>query len=616
MHKVVKAGLGTAVAFGLVVTGALTGVSTATATPTAPATAPTDRAELVELIPGLSAPVSYVLSSDYTKMYTLEKNWAPGSIVDLATRTVIGTFPTIPGFDSVSASDDATVASGDLYVAATFEGYAIVNLATGVRTEFPVWLPGGERVLHYSITAAGAVTAISSAGNFLTFEGSTASSSTQIAPDPLGTSPVTIYKSGVTSDGSRFFIVSDDVDPETGYNVTTTIIGDAHTGEILHTVLPSVDSVFSGEQFDVTGEALWGTYGSATAPETVFVGVDIATGAFSAPVPTLSGMSQLWLADAAHNSVIILDDWLHVGQSTTNSDVFGTRKLLTADLPTQIPGSRDVVFLDDERNVAGIVTGQEIVDPVDVPVAKLGDTVTFSSTAEGLAIEADDEWLEADSPRGSIWQSSSNGTDWADIAGSTGTTLDVTVTAENANTQYRRHFADGFWGGADSAPARAIGQPPAITRADDLPQATVGTTYPDEVITATGQADLVWSVGSPDTRAVAQGLPAGLTLDPATGTIGGTPTALGEHEFTITVQDAFGTDSKAFRLNVVADKVDPEKPDPEKPEPVKPKPGTKTPGLANTGADSALPALGVTALLVAAGAAALALARRKRSVRS
>jgi hypothetical protein len=80
-----------------------------------------------------------------------------------------------------------------------------------------------------------------------------------------------------------------------------------------------------------------------------------------------------------------------------------------------------------------------------------------------------------------------------------------------------------------------------------LPTATVDVPY-IEIITTNnyGTAPYAFSLASGS-------LPAGLTLDPGTGTISGTPTAAGLCNFSITVKDATGTKaSRAYTLTVNA----------------------------------------------------------------
>jgi hypothetical protein len=78
-----------------------------------------------------------------------------------------------------------------------------------------------------------------------------------------------------------------------------------------------------------------------------------------------------------------------------------------------------------------------------------------------------------------------------------------------------------------------------------LPNGTVGVAY-NQIVSATGGA-------SPYTFAVSSGaLPTGLTLDPNTGAIAGTPTAVGSFDFTITATDANGCPGTRLYTVVIA----------------------------------------------------------------
>jgi hypothetical protein len=64
-----------------------------------------------------------------------------------------------------------------------------------------------------------------------------------------------------------------------------------------------------------------------------------------------------------------------------------------------------------------------------------------------------------------------------------------------------------------------------------LPDATAGTAYKQTLAGSGGKPPYTWS---------AQGLPAGLTLDPATGVVQGTPTATGTITVVFTLADSAG----------------------------------------------------------------------------
>jgi uncharacterized repeat protein (TIGR02543 family) len=79
-----------------------------------------------------------------------------------------------------------------------------------------------------------------------------------------------------------------------------------------------------------------------------------------------------------------------------------------------------------------------------------------------------------------------------------------------------------------------------------LPPGVVATAYLQTLSASGGQAPYVWSVTSGS-------LPAGLSLDPATGTISGMPTAAGSSSFTVQARDASqATASRMLTLDIAS----------------------------------------------------------------
>ncbi|MBN3033716.1 MAG: putative Ig domain-containing protein [Candidatus Saganbacteria bacterium] len=86
--------------------------------------------------------------------------------------------------------------------------------------------------------------------------------------------------------------------------------------------------------------------------------------------------------------------------------------------------------------------------------------------------------------------------------------------------------------------------PPAITTTS-LPNGTVGSAYGQTLAASGGTAPYTWSI-------TAGSLPAGLTLNAATGTIGGVPTTAQTANFTVQVTDAAGrTASTTLSLTIL-----------------------------------------------------------------
>jgi len=78
--------------------------------------------------------------------------------------------------------------------------------------------------------------------------------------------------------------------------------------------------------------------------------------------------------------------------------------------------------------------------------------------------------------------------------------------------------------------------PPAITSPTALADGVVDVAYEPVVFAATGTQVLEWSVSAGD-------LPPGMSFDAATATYSGTPTQVGTYDFTIQVENAYGTDT-------------------------------------------------------------------------
>ncbi len=104
----------------------------------------------------------------------------------------------------------------------------------------------------------------------------------------------------------------------------------------------------------------------------------------------------------------------------------------------------------------------------------------------------------------------------------------------------------GIFAGASAA--QEVGAPLAIVTERALPQAILTASYEAKLAAKGGVPPWTWEV-------IAGRLPEGLSLDSATGTISGTPTALGQFRFAVEVSDSddpADTRTREFTLTVIS----------------------------------------------------------------
>lgn len=126
---------------------------------------------------------------------------------------------------------------------------------------------------------------------------------------------------------------------------------------------------------------------------------------------------------------------------------------------------------------------------------------------------------------------------------------------------------------------------PTITTAT-LPTATIGQAY-SATVAATGTGPILFALESGT-------LPPGLTLDPETGIISGTPTTVGSYTFEISATNAYGTTSQLYTLGAAVAVV-----------------AVVPTALAATGFDAGF-TVGAAGIVLIAGLTLLAVAARRR----
>ncbi|MEB4616280.1 Ig domain-containing protein [Leucobacter sp. M11] len=492
-----------------------------------------------------------------------------------------------------------------------------------------------------------------------------------------------LFQEALSDDGTRLFLAGREpiglrvIDTSSGEELAHTTLSDAETpgfefasGPHLKRnsseVLVSLDSYGSGEtrllRYDSTSlERLGGVNTPASFESTLFTEDEtalwgIGPGVHAVLIDVVSGHIQKTIAlreqtrllhpfafDEQNDRLFYNspgeDEAYRSGSASPTTGLYSGGTSFYGYAPAVSPTSfhpitGDLLFFSSENENHGDTSAQRLLiapsaaNPEDQK-GGIGDTVTFAAQTRGVTraggVDANFRWQ----------LSTDGGETWADLPDDAEHTADfdrlsVTVTPATLKNQYRGLVSSGYWGRGELTPegtmrsghteaARIVPDAVLAIVTESLPAGTVGTDYgrfPIEATQTPGAAPLAWS---------AVGLPKGLSLDPATGVITGTPTESGTHQVTITVSDDTGTVSRTY-LVAVAPKEKPPVITPEPPVTTTPPtvtdppvttgpspsdpagPGTvPTSAAGGSGTGSGLAATGAGAGLLWAGGAALLL---------
>lgn len=208
---------------------------------------------------------------------------------------------------------------------------------------------------------------------------------------------------------------------------------------------------------------------------------------------------------------------------------------------TLTPG---VYCFTSSAQLTGALTLDFQGDPAALFVIKTGSTLTTASASSVVMINNGG----ATCPPNVFWQIGSSATLGTTTAFVGNILANVSITMNTGATLNGRALArTGAVTLASNTITACVGVCPVITvNPATLPNGLAGTPY-DQTITATGgTAPYVFTVTSGM-------LPAGLTLNPATGSLSGTPAVNGTSSFTITATDtALCGGSRAYTLVIGA----------------------------------------------------------------
>jgi hypothetical protein len=331
---------------------------------------------------------------------------------------------------------------------------------------------------------------------------------------PAGTYPLTVTVDGATSASFNLVVgTAADTTPPTA----TIKLGTHSWNNFINTITfglfcKNTQTVAIEDVSDNSGGSVTVEYHLADSGKTAAELASVTWTAYSAGFTIQPGKYVVYarLTDEASNSDII---------STAGIVVFEDSAQDTASI-TYIKGTnqgKDAAVDLNGNTIAGVKNGTVALTP-DTDYTVSGDTITFEGAyLESLAASATPYTLTVSyNPQGLQYPTSP-------VVGSDApatTTINLTVT--------------------DAPPAPVA---PKITTTT-LVDGTVGEAY-SRTLAATGDASITWSIDSGS-------LPAGLSLDAATGEISGTPEAAGTENFTVKATNGGGDDTQALSITIDA----------------------------------------------------------------
>lgn len=504
-----------------------------------------------------AGPSDVEFSPDGSAAYIVSQNLDEVVVVDVASQSVSRRIPLPAG--NQGASRVAISANGERAWVSLFRGYwptgevALIDLTAGTTLNtFPASSSASRNLIETLLPVAGGAELLTVGldCNFSRLDAATGEILEERIIENIGSN---CSSSVLTADESRLVAVSGTQAQSTIHTLETETFEILQSTSLVGTGLVSLSSLYIDQSddrvyfADAAGNAV-GIYNPKTGEVTNrvpvglqmmgTVGVDAENRAFA--IATASGWDLVMAADFATG--IRSESFRSL---PTSGEARMEKSAASGDFAVATPG-----YNNDYSETFTILNAPRVADPQDVAFVAFGETVRFETDAIGI---------KRGNGGGIIWQASADGTTWVDIDSALDEQLNVVLDEKNATQLYRVRWHDDFWGrSGTSAPARIVTEAPVITFEGPLPDGAVGTPYPSTEITASGQAELAWSI-------TAGALPDGLRLDATTGTLSGVPGASGTFVFTVTVTDAFGQDSREYELSVVDGGSAPPAPGPDDP---------------------------------------------------
>ncbi|PJJ19003.1 uncharacterized protein YhjY with autotransporter beta-barrel domain [Janthinobacterium sp. 67] len=403
--------------------------------------------------------------------------------------------------------------------AVTFGATAATGFTVNSATQITATAPAGSAgTVNVRVTTTGGTSATSAANQYTYVATPTVTSISPTAGPSTGGTTVTIT-------GSNF-----------SGTTAVTFGATAATGFTVNSATQITATAPSGTgTVDVRVTTTGGTSATSAADQFTYVGA-----------PVVSGISPTSGTTAGGATVIITG----TGFSGTTAVTFGATAAtgFTVNSATQITATAPsgTGTVDVRVTTTGGTSATSAADQftyVTVPVAgAVSATVAYGSSANPITLNLSGGIATSVA----VSSTAAHGT-----ATATGTSISYTPTAGYGGPDSFTYTATN--GSGTSAPATVtitVGGPTITIAPSTVPAATLGTTYSQNVTAANGIAPYTYAIS-------AGALPAGVSLNTATGALSGTPMAGGVFNFTVRATDSSTgsgpySGARAYSLTVAA----------------------------------------------------------------
>nr|WP_314607725.1 putative Ig domain-containing protein [uncultured Janthinobacterium sp.] len=403
--------------------------------------------------------------------------------------------------------------------AVTFGATAATGFTVNSATQITATAPAGSAgTVNVRVTTTGGTSATSAANQYTYVATPTVTSISPTSGPATGGSTVTIT-------GSNF-----------SGTTAVTFGATAATGFTVNSATQITATAPSGTgTVDVRVTTTGGTSATSAADQFTYVGA-----------PVVSGISPTSGTTAGGATVIITG----TGFSGTTAVTFGATAAtgFTVNSATQITATAPsgTGTVDVRVTTTGGTSATSAADQftyVAVPVAgAVSATVAYGSSANPITLNLSGGIATSVA----VSSTAAHGT-----ATATGTSISYTPTAGYGGPDSFTYTATN--GSGTSAPATVtitVGGPTITIAPSTVPAATLGTTYSQSVTAANGIAPYTYAIS-------AGALPAGVSLNTATGALSGTPMAGGVFNFTVRATDSSTgsgpySGARAYSLTVAA----------------------------------------------------------------